>query len=134
MYKYDPTHTEVAKFITDQLWAKKQYNETLPYFETVIKQNPDNIILRFRYANVLIINHHNKQAVEEYKKLLERQPDDSIILYNMAVALKISGQLGNAMSCYNRAIKQDPNHDTSLFNPNLNHIISDDFEIISIQI
>jgi tetratricopeptide (TPR) repeat protein len=55
----------------DALFKAKKYAEALPYFEAIIRKNPEAKMLRYKLANSLRELKMYPRAIEEYEKVIE---------------------------------------------------------------
>lgn len=76
LLKQDPNNNFYLDAATDLYLGKKEYQKAQSLLETALKVNPKNPVLTINYANSLIEDSKNQQAVKVLQRYTHDNPDD----------------------------------------------------------
>ncbi|MBB3046218.1 cytochrome c-type biogenesis protein CcmH [Litorivivens lipolytica] len=85
--------------------------------ETSLSFRPDNVELRYWYAQLAVEQGDFNAAVENYRRLLEQAPDNPALMAQLAQAMFLQSQrrlTPEARALIQRAVELEPNQTTAL--------------------
>ena len=91
-----------------------KYQEALPYLDSVLQQESDNVIALGDKANALINLEKYEDALTYYDKALQQKPDDGFFLSGKGEALKYLEKYEDALTYYDKALQQGEDSGVSL--------------------
>ncbi len=104
-----------ALFISGSaMWRTHQYEKAASFFEKALEIEPENSVLRFRYANCLASLGRTEEALKLYQRLQQEFPEDYRIHHEMGLAFSATGDLVKAREHFQRAVELYPSDVTYL--------------------
>lgn len=98
-----------ALFISGSaMWRMHRYEEAVDFFEKALAIEPENNVVRFRYANCLASLRRIEESLRIYQGLVEKFPEDYRIHHEMGLALSAAGDLIKAREHLKRAVELYP--------------------------
>ena len=86
------------------LFQKKDYQNSLPLFEQILKLDPDNLDYRLRYGNSLEELGKFDDAISQYKIILEKKDSHLLAIISLANAYRKLKEIDLAVLTMKRAI------------------------------
>ncbi|CAD5961577.1 hypothetical protein PCC9214_03223 [Planktothrix tepida] len=83
--------------------------DDLDAYEMLLKTQPNNLELCWKYANLLWSKNQREQALIYYKKVKEANPQDFEMLVKLGEAFVRMSQFDDAIAIYNKALEINPN-------------------------
>ncbi|MBD2484162.1 tetratricopeptide repeat protein [Planktothrix sp. FACHB-1365] len=78
-------------------------------YQTLLKYQPDNLDLCWKYANLLWSKNQREQALIYYKKVKDGAPQDFEMLVKLGEAFVRMSEFEDAIAIYNKALEINPN-------------------------
>ncbi len=84
-------------------------SEDIEVYQNLLKSQPDNLDLCWKYANLLWSKNQREQALIYYKKVKDAQPQDFEILLKLGEAFVRMSEFEDAIAIYHKALEINPN-------------------------
>ncbi|MEA5560534.1 tetratricopeptide repeat protein [Planktothrix agardhii] len=84
-------------------------SEDIEVYQNLLKSQPDNLDLCWKYANLLWSKNQREQALIYYKKVKDAQPQDFEILLKLGEAFVRMSEFEDAIATYQKALEINPN-------------------------
>jgi len=108
----DPSYFD-ALFLMGSTQAKLgHWQAAKDFYERALKIEPENKVLRQRYAYSLMASGEYEAAKKAYDNLWKDFPTDHSILLDLALLYKVTGKYDEATKILERAVKEFPGADT----------------------
>lgn len=96
---------ETWEIIGDDFLDQQRYNESIKYYDMVIKASPENIPVRIKMASTLVKLNDLKGALACYDRILNNLDNDNITaLRNKGNILYRLGNLSGALACCDKIL------------------------------
>lgn len=83
--------------------------DNLDAYQTLLKSQPDDLELCWKYANLLWSKNQREQALIYYKKVKEANPQDFEMLVKLGEAFVRMSEFEEAIATYKKALEINPN-------------------------
>ncbi|OIP72566.1 MAG: hypothetical protein AUK43_02820 [Oscillatoriales cyanobacterium CG2_30_40_61] len=83
--------------------------DDLEAYQSLLKSQPDNLDLCWKYANLLWSKNQREQALIYYKKIKDAQPQDFELLLKLGEAFVRMSEFEDAIAVYQKALEINPN-------------------------
>lgn len=99
----------------------KEYDESIKYFNRVLKINPENTSARYCQGIALIKQKDYSYAINQFNKLLEKHPMHKKVLEAKAYACKEINEFKEADNCYKKILEiKEHSDDLTILNKRRN--------------
>ncbi len=90
-------------------------SKTKQYYEKVLNQNPDNLVVQSKLAMTYVGGEETMKGVKMLRKVLEEDPNNELAMYNLGILSIQSGQHQKALERFEALIKINPKHSSAYF-------------------
>lgn len=104
----DPQSDYISAKIPVLLLQLDQDNTALLWLESFLAKHPEHSGMRMLYANILLHQQKNTQAMEQYQFITDHHLDDSAVLLLLAEMYLGDNQLDRARQALQRVMQLDP--------------------------
>ena len=101
-----------------KLIEKKYFNQALKYFQTCLKNKPNDLRANFQMGKIYYELNNLKQSIIFFQRCNEIQPNNLNILFNLALTLQAMGKVEEAKNKYLEVIYINSNHVKSYYGLN----------------
>ena len=93
-----------------KLIEKKYFNQALKFFQTFLKNKPNDLRANFQMGKIYYELNNLKQSIIFFQRCNEIQPNNLNILFNLALTLQAMGKIEEAKNKYLEVIYINSNH------------------------
>jgi tetratricopeptide (TPR) repeat protein len=93
---------------TDYALDRNHLDEAQQLFGVYLNRYPDDVAMRFDYANLLRRNDRRQDAIVQYNEVLRAAPDFAQAFVGIATTSNILGNLPAALQAYSKAFEIEP--------------------------
>ncbi|AFH48511.1 Hypothetical protein IALB_0799 [Ignavibacterium album JCM 16511] len=109
----NPNDTSKVREYADFLLAAHKPDESIPYYEMILKKDPKRKDIRFSLTFIYYNKGELDRAEEETKKILEIDKNDSMAKYNLGAIEATRGNDEKAREIWNKLIQENPKSETA---------------------
>jgi len=113
--KLNPKNNYYKYFLADVLFNMEKFEEAEKTYEQVYKSDLDNTGIFLDYAEALIINDKNQQALDLLVEGITKHPEEAILYYRYAAFMLQQGHENDAESILQLALEIDPDQSNQIF-------------------
>ena len=89
------------------LLKEERFQEALPYFDIILKNDPDNVSILLNKGSVLIALDRSNESITYFDRLLKIEPENIKGLASKAAALANMGEAQKALDLYDKILSID---------------------------
>lgn len=109
----NPNDTSKVREYADFLLAAHKPEESIPYYEMILKKDPKRKDIRFSLTFIYYNKGELDKAEEETNKILAIDKNDSMAKYNLGAIEATRGNNEKAREIWNKLIQEDPKSETA---------------------
>uniref|UniRef100_A0A7V3E894 Tetratricopeptide repeat protein n=1 Tax=Ignavibacterium album TaxID=591197 RepID=A0A7V3E894_9BACT len=108
-----PNDTSKIREYADFLLAAHKPDESIPYYEMILKKDPKRKDIRFSLTFIYYNKGELDKAEEETNKILAIDKNDSMAKYNLGAIEATRGNNEKARQIWNKLIQEDPKSESA---------------------
>ena len=112
----DPKFFKALLKLGEILLKKDRYDEALVYFDSILKDEPNNELALIRKADTLYMKGNTPEAMDLYQKALSVNGNNEDALLGMGLCKHRNNELDEAINYYDKALSNDEENSNAMYN------------------